>query len=129
MQNLSKEQTARREQIYGDLTERESALNQAVVEFNLLLEERLVVVQEAQTSFNDSVARVNDFIGEIRDAQETYADCRSEKWRETEAGEAYASWMNDWDIELDEVDLDLPEPLDEPGTDSSEQFLALPDSK
>ena len=79
------------------------------------------------------VERCNFFIEQFRDEivsdMESYMYDRSEKWQEGEAGEAYQSWLSNWeDASLDdEIDFEMPvlDEIDEPETDG--WFAISPD--
>ena len=40
-------------------------------------------------------------------------DAKSEKWQDGETGTRVRSWIDEWEMTLDDLDLDLPEPLEE----------------
>jgi hypothetical protein len=40
-------------------------------------------------------------------------DAKSEKWQESDKGIKARCWIEQWEMSLDDVDLDLPEPLTE----------------
>ena len=40
-------------------------------------------------------------------------DARSERWQDGETGTRVRSWIDEWEMTLDDLDLDLPEPLEE----------------
>lgn len=39
-----------------------------------------------------------------RDEMQAHFDDRSERWQESEAGEKYQSWIEQYDAEFDEID-------------------------
>ena len=45
-------------------------------------------------------------------AQQTF-DAKSEKWQDSDKGIQVRSWIEQWEVSLDDVDLELPEPLTE----------------
>ncbi len=49
-------------------------------------------------------------------------DAKSERWQDGDTGTLVRSWIEHWEMTLEEVDLDLPEPLEEldPGTHAGE---------
>jgi DNA anti-recombination protein RmuC len=62
-------------------------LNQKIAEYNGIL-------NDADELRNEIVGRMEDYSGE-----------RSEKWSESEAGENYTAWMQEWqDISLEEIE-------------------------
>ena len=73
---------------------------------------------ELHQKITDLVVEANDTIGDynaelngVWDEGTSYQDGRSERWRESDAGSDYASWISDIeDAKLDELDEpdDLP---------------------
>lgn len=55
--------------------------------------------------------------GIVEAAQEAF-DAKSEKWQESDNCIQVRSWIEQWEMSLDDVDLDLPEPLPEVDPDA-----------
>lgn len=122
MKRLSKAQAARHAELADQLDTARGNLEAAVSEFNErvsdLFEE---LVADAAAAVVDAVDETNEFIGEVQGELDDYASGRSEKWTESEAGEAFAEWRGCWEeISAGDADgLEAPH-LDEP--DAGEDF-------
>lgn len=49
-------------------------------------------------------AEASDFAGEVRDAASEFLDERPEEWKKGAQGQAYQSWMDEWDSAAVEID-------------------------
>jgi hypothetical protein len=52
---------------------------------------------------------------------------RSESWHDGDSGQAYRDWAEEWTLDLEEVEIYAPDPLDEPIVDASDMLRDLPD--
>jgi hypothetical protein len=53
--------------------------------------------------YNDVVENLNNFIEDQRSQMQNYFDGRSEKWQESDKGDAYQNWIDAWEIVIDKV--------------------------
>jgi hypothetical protein len=97
----------------------------AIDRFNDTLDSEGEVVQAAVRIYNQLVAEAQSMRDDAVVDLQDHFEGRSEKWQESEKGEAFRDWITDLEeLELDEIDLELPSPLDEPdmpAADSLEQ--------
>jgi hypothetical protein len=82
-------------------------------------------LNEAITAYNGTLADVESFVTEHRDAWQAEHDDKSDKWREGEKGEAASTFISEWDsIDLAEVDeVEAPEA---PAVSHADDLDALP---
>jgi hypothetical protein len=64
---------------------------------------------------NEVVADAREFVGNVSAALQEYADDKSDKWRESDAGNEYEDWIAEWE----NVDLTDAEEL-QVSTDTSD---------
>lgn len=89
MKSLTKKQVAERNQIASDLDTAFEAVEQAVEQYN------------------DKLSAARDFRDDIVSQMDDYASDRSEKWPESETGQAFAEWKSQWeDGTLEDISLD-----------------------
>ena len=69
-------------------------------------------IDRLQSDLNAAIEEAEAFREEVHDAQEEYYDERSEKWQEGASGEAYKEWMDEWEVEFEEVECDVSSNLD-----------------
>jgi hypothetical protein len=50
-------------------------------------------------------------------------DAKSERWQDSDNGTQVRTWIEEWEMSLDDIDLDLPEPLEEIARDEYASVL------
>jgi hypothetical protein len=78
------------------------------------LSEAIDRINEAIGGYNKLRQEAQDFVEELASKAQAYADERSEKWADGEAGTAYMEWIDLLTIQLDEVDEVSMDSLDFP---------------
>jgi hypothetical protein len=109
----TKAQLAQRDALAAELRNRANALKIAIAEFNRQVEPIARAVAEAQTHYNDAVENARTLANEISGPAQEQFDAKSERWQDSDIGIQVRSWIEQWEMSLDDVDLDLPEPLEE----------------
>ena len=120
MKKLSKEQLKRHEELSAALHGAHEELDGAIKLFNETVAEAFGKLATYVEEFNSKVIDANTFVEEIHTEQEAYEGDKSDKWRESDAGSAYADWMSAWEISIEEVELDEPPELNTPDIDLAE---------
>jgi chromosome segregation ATPase len=123
---LSKEQAAEREALAALLRKRAAALNIAIAAFNRGVEPFAEAVAEAQNEYNEILETARTLAGNIAEVAQEEFDAKSERWQEGEKGVQVRSWIEQWQMRLDDIDLELPEALTE--IDPEEQAGELEDA-
>src|SRR5215510_15034516 len=111
MQALSKAQLVTLKTLFETLTTRYEAFEEAVDDFNATQAEAWNEVLAAEEAYNEAVTTANEWLGEVKEAIEEYVNERSEKWQESDRGQAYAAWLEAFSVELEESDLSEPAEL------------------
>ena len=62
----------------------------------------------ALDSYNESLQRARDLADNIAAATREAVDARSDKWQDSDKGDQVRHWIEQWEMNLDEVDLDFP---------------------
>jgi hypothetical protein len=119
----TKDQLAKRDALAADLRRKARLLNAAIAEFNRQLGPIAQAVAEAQTHYNAAMESARTLANEISGPAQEQFDAKSEKWQDSDAGVHIRTWIEGWEMSLDDVDLDLSEPLDE--IDPEERASAL----
>jgi hypothetical protein len=110
---ISNEQLARRRALAADLRERGRALNIAIAAFNREITPLVQHVAEALDSYNESLQRARDLADNIAAAAQEAFDAKSDKWQDSDKGDQVRHWIEQWEMNLDEVDLDFPAVLED----------------
>jgi hypothetical protein len=110
---LSKDKSAKRLVLAADLRVKAAALNVAIVAFNRGVEPLSRAVADAQAGYNETLEMARALADTVAETAREAFDAKSEKWQDSETGIQVRTWIDEWEMSLDEVDLDLPEPLEE----------------
>jgi hypothetical protein len=114
MKRLTKADSEQQDSLVRNLTEKADAVKEVLTKINALINDEL---NPAISEYNGIIADAEEFRNEIVGRMDDYVDGRSEKWSESEAGENYTSWKDEWegisfeeistleDLEIEEVDF------------------------
>ena len=120
---LSKRQLVERDVLAAGLREKAAALNAAIAAFNQAIEPLSRPVVEALDDYNTILEKARAFAGGVTEAAHDAFDAKSERWRGSDKGIQVRSWIEQWEVSLDDIDLDVPEPLTE--IDPDQQALEI----
>ena len=109
---LTKDQSAERLALAAELRTKAAALNAAIEAFNRGVEPLCRAVADAQAGYNATLEVARALAAVIAETAQTQFDARSERWQDGETGIRVRGWIDEWEMNLDELDLDLPEPLE-----------------
>lgn len=106
MKRLSKAQLAQREELSKKLTLAREEISDAFTEaYN-----PGGGIRDAWDRYQAVVEEATSWRDEIVAAMDSYASDRSEKWTESDAGQAYEEWKSAWEnVELELGELDTPD--------------------
>ena|ERR1700722_4416949 len=110
---LRKDQLAERDALAADLRKKAQALNIAIAAFNRAIEPVSQAVGAALADYNGTLEKARALASSITEPAQEQFDAKSEKWQESDKGIEVRSWIEQWEMSLDDVDLELPEPLTE----------------
>ena len=127
MKNLTREQIQTKLNLTQLLSEVGEDLQGAIARHNLLLESACNEIEALAGRYNEIRQEAQDFIEGIHDEQEAYSSDRSDRWHEGDAGQTYGEWKDAWGIDLEEVDITLPDGIEEVTLDAVEVLRDLPD--
>jgi hypothetical protein len=108
---ISKQQLAERDTLAADLRKKAEALNIAIAAFNQAIEPLSQAVGDALEDYNVILAKARTLADGVTEAAQAEFDAKSEKWQESDKGIEVRTWIEQWEMSLDDVDLELPEPL------------------
>jgi hypothetical protein len=114
MKKLSKAQVAEKQQHVTKLREMQGALEKAVADYNARLDELKGPVEQALHNLNAQIALVNEWVYGLSGEMNEHFDTKSDRWQESDRGQAYNNWKEDSSAELDEVEINFPDPMEEP---------------
>ena len=110
---VNKDQLTLRDALTADLRAKADALNAAIATYNKEIEPLSRAVAEAQAGYNETMERARSLAGQISETAQEAFDAKSERWQDSDTGIQVRSWIEQWEMSLDDVDLELPELLEE----------------
>jgi chromosome segregation ATPase len=119
----TKDQLTRRDALAAELRSKAKVLNVVIAEFNRQLEPIARAGADAQTHYNETMESARTLASEISGPAQEQFDAKSERWQDNEHGVLVRQWIEQWEMSLDDVEPDLPEPLEE--IDPDEHARAL----
>jgi chromosome segregation ATPase len=127
MKKLTKIQIDTKNQLARRLDQSEQDVREAIHVLNQRLVEAWAEVTSTVGHHNELREEVNDFLRQIHDEQVNYQEDRPDSWQGSERGHAYGNWADEWEVLLDEITVECPEPVEEPDMDAAEVLRELPD--
>ena len=97
----------------GDQSSQAAALNAAIAAFNQAIEPICLPVVEALDGYNAILEKARALSIDVTEAAHGEFDARSERWQQSDKGIFVRIWIEKWELSLDDIDLDMPEPLTE----------------
>jgi hypothetical protein len=127
VKRLSKDQEKTKQGLLTAALRKRDDLEKQVEAYNAAVRAAWEPLAAAVEDVNTALAELNAFIDEVAGDMEAHADGRSERWHESDAGQNYVAWKDQWlAATLDDVELDQPDDLDMPDV-PLEQVEELPD--
>lgn len=112
MKRLTAAQGRQHALLATDLVEAEEEVTAAIKDFNRDVAALHLKLKSAIDRYNAAAVKAQAFATEVHEQQQEYASERSDVWRGTDAGSEYESWMDDWSVELDTIELEPFVPYD-----------------
>lgn len=125
MRHLSKVQEKERQDHLGNIEDKITGLDAAITAYNDVMAAERFKVDKALADLNAVIAEVDEWRDAINIEQQDYFDNKSERWQEGEIGILYNQWKEEWEQELQQVELDLPEDLSMPDVEAKDDLENL----
>lgn len=123
MKALTKQQELARKELSEEFSKAYDKLNTLIGLADAAIEK----VNEAKDDVNSILDQMRELHEEITDTQQEFYDDKSEKWQESDAGEAYNDWKNEWSSHEIPENIEDFETLEDPDiADAAEEFENLP---
>lgn len=123
---FNKPQLAVRDKMLDKLREAQNELVHAVYTLNdELVTLRNKVIDELGV-YNAVLTEVQEWRDSVANDLRADWDERSEKWKVTDAGQEASSWIDDLEnVDLDEIDMELPDDLETPDLTHADELAAV----
>jgi hypothetical protein len=122
MKKLTKSMIRSRDEIAAAIREAQNGLEKAVDAYNETIQKQKEIVEAALEKLNDNIADAETWREQVAADQEDYVANQSERWEESDAGQAYKSWQNDFTITFEAVSIDFPEKVEMPEGDAADNL-------
>ena len=128
MKTLTKPDIARRNALCVLVQSARADLDAAVAAYNDTVQTAFAGVHIAAEVYNGLIEEAKEWAHVIASEIEGYIQERSERWQESERGQAYAHWLTEYEeVSLDTADIETPDPLEWDGEDASSILEGLPE--
>lgn len=125
---LSKAEIASRDRLAKAVEEKADALRAEIDGYNVAVAEAWEKVADAELAYKAALGDVRSFVEKVHADRQAEYDEKSERWQEGERGEAAAAWLAEWEQpDLDDVELEEPEPVGEPDLEHADVLSGLPE--
>lgn len=129
MKHLSKLHLKERDEHQKATENAWEGLDAAVEAFNTAKAEAWAKVEAAKDVYREKIEAANEWRSGLHSDADAYLDDRSEKWKEGDAGQAYSSWVDALDIEIEDASDEIGEPDDiDTIEDASDTIGEIPES-
>src|SRR5574343_1903149 len=113
---LTKAELKRRDELAASLELAGAELSKGIETFNEEVSKLFGAhVEVALIKYNEVLQEAQEFREDVVGRLEDEASDKSERWQESEAGQAAEEFTSEWrELSLDEVQIEEPEPLETP---------------
>jgi hypothetical protein len=102
---LSREQLAARNALATVLRGKAETLNITIAAFNRAVEPLSRAVGEALNDYNGILETARTLAGSISETAQGEFDAKSERWQDSEKGIQVRTWIEQWEMSLDDIEL------------------------
>jgi hypothetical protein len=109
---LTKDESATLSRLIDDIASSKAKIEQTITIYNQQVEVLRSPVESAVTELNNHLAEARTLCSSVAARAQAKIDDKTEKWEESDEGEAATVWQSSWDgIELDDLDFQWPDEL------------------
>lgn len=122
MKKLTKEEAAQRGKLVEDLRAASAKVEDEIAAFNAKREELAKPMNDAIAAFNKIAEDAEGFVSDIVSSMDDYASEKSDKWQESDTGQAFEEWKSAWegiaceafdDVSIEEVEMPDTDMIDD----------------
>ena len=125
---LTKSENEHRDELVADLEVAGSALHAAMEEAFNLVNEANRIAAAAYAEYNETLANAREFAQDIASRLREELDARSEKWLESDKGQAATEMVERWESdEFDDLEWEDIDPPEQPDPEWRDTLENLPD--
>lgn len=126
---LSKAQIIERDELVASITIASKSLADAIDSYNETVRVAREALDAKIAEYNEALEPARGFASDFASAMSDAVGERSEKWQESEKGEAASSFVSEWEgAEFGDFEIDDVEEIEAPEEDAAETLENLPES-
>lgn len=126
MNKLTKSMLTERDDVCARLRAAFESLEQAVDTYNEAMRKQWEAVHATMNAYNDVAVEATTWQENVASDIQDYIDSRSDKWQESERGQAYLAWQGEYESsDLEDITIDQPDSLELSTGDQAETLEAL----
>jgi hypothetical protein len=123
---ITKAEADRREELVKRLEAQWGVVEDSVREYNEAVQSLREPVENALNLYNEIVQEARGFADDIANEHTDAFDDKSERWQDSETGEAVREWVDEWqNVVLEEIAPDWPADLDITDPENADALGAL----
>ena len=125
---LTKYENEHRDELVADLEVAASVLHEEMEEVSRLINEANEIATAAYAAYNETLANAREFAQDIASRLREELDARSEKWLESDKGQAATEMVERWEgEEFDDLEWEDIDPPEQPDPEWRDTLENLPD--
>ena len=125
---LTKYENEHRDELVADLEVAASVLHEEMEEVSRLINEANEIATAAYAEYNETLANAREFAQDIASRLREELDARSEKWLESDKGQAATEMVERWESdEFDDLEWEDIDPPEQPDPEWRDTLENLPD--
>ena len=125
---LTKYENEHRDELVADLEVAASVLHEEMEEVSRLINEANEIATAAYAAYNETLANAREFAQDIASRLREELDARSEKWLESDKGQAATEMVERWESdEFDDLEWEDIDPPEQPDPEWRDTLENLPD--
>lgn len=105
MKRLSKTQVREKEALAAAIRTAEALVSDAVDEYNDAVAAARAKLAREFDKLNEAITAADEWRSGIASEMADFAAERSDAWTESDRGQSYASWQNDWEADLEPAEM------------------------
>ena len=123
---LDKDGVERREKLVAELREKADKVEDAIAVYNDLVKAARLDVEAALTAYNETLQEVAGFAEDIVSQADQDLSEKSEKWQDSERGQAALAWKEEWDTAMfEQLEIEFPDDIEAPEPTHADDLEAL----
>lgn len=119
MKRLTKDNIAEQNRLRTAILANQTDLETAITDYNAAMAAAKEAVETELAALNESIEQAAQFMCDLHADAQSEFDERSEKWQESDRGQEFSAWVEEFQQEIPLVEIEFPDELESPEVDLS----------